>query len=478
MLAHLGVEVVPCRGLHRPGGGIEQLRVAAVAGDTPGQLEQCAGVERRSLGIAAVRRDDELVPQELDDFLRGVGPELQAHSGELAALFQQLTHNVAEVNIVVHHTFVDRDIGIAGHAEKALLGHGAGAENRGGVVGDELFHKGEAGRLAVLYEEYALKLAADRHDAVADALVFRVQLSNVVDILVVQKREWMAGVDNLGAEQREQFALEVGFPEMFLRLGQLGEIDFLVAFGGQCRDKVLEIFIALGLQFRHAGRDGGNLLGGGHVGDVVGLVVFQERLVVERTDAHHKELVHVAAKDGGKLDALAQRHGLFLCQGQYAAVKVEPAEFTVDEDAFRLFFQVDLLHLLYGGKARPAFCHAQGYPLDVGRVSQRRKCAVSGAVCDKGGGLLGAKARQGGQFLGSSGVDVDDCRGGGRRRRGHSRRDIHSGGALRLPHRRDEEQRPQDNQRRCGSRQRCEFPGCLHGRVPHFLLNFNYSTLL
>ncbi len=54
----------------------------------------------------------------------------------------------------------------------------------------------------------------------------------------------------------------------------------------------------------------------------------------------------------------------------------------------------------------------------------------------------------------------------------------YSGGALRLPHRRDEEQRPQDNQRRCGSRQRCEFPGCLHGRVPHFLLNFNYSTLL
>lgn len=68
--------------------------------------------------------------------------------------------------------------------------------------------------------------------------------------------------------------------------------------------------------------------------------------------------------------------------------------------------------------------------------------------------------------------------GGGRRRRCHSRRDIHNSGALRLPHRRDEEQRPQDNQRRCGSRQRCEFPGCLHGRVPHFLLNFNYSTLL
>ncbi len=76
-------------------------------------------------------------------------------------------------------------------------------------------------------KEYALKLAADRHDAVADALVFRVQLSDVVDILVVQEWEWMAGIDNLGAEQREQFALEVGFPEMFLRLGQLGEIDLL-----------------------------------------------------------------------------------------------------------------------------------------------------------------------------------------------------------------------------------------------------------
>ena len=44
----------------------------------------------------------------------------------------------------------------------------------------------------------------------------------------------------------------------------------------------------------------GNLLGGGHVGDVVGLIVFEQRLVVERADADHEELVHIAAEDSGK----------------------------------------------------------------------------------------------------------------------------------------------------------------------------------
>ena len=294
----------------------------------------------------------------------------------------------------------------------------------------------------------------------------------------------MAGIDDLRAEQRQQLALEVGFPEMLLRLGELGEVYLFVALLRQRRDKVLEVFIAFCLQFRHARRDGGDLLRRRHVGDVVGLIVFEQRLVVERADADHEELVHIAAEDGSKLDAFAQRHGFFLGKGQHAAVEVKPAEFTVDEDAFRLFFQVYLLLMIGSGQARPAFCHAQGYALDRSGVCQRGKRAVFLAVGYKRGGLPGAKARQGGQLLRRGRVDVDEGRC---LRRGsvHRRRDIRSGRALRLPDRGNEEQRPRRDEHRGQRGQHRQSARSLHGRflasppdssLPR-LLNFNYSIV-
>ena len=82
---------------------------------------------------------------------------------------------------------------------------------------------------------------------------------------------------------------------------------------------------AVRLQFRHARRNGSDLLRRRHVGDVVGLIVFEQRLVVERANADHEELVHIAAEDGGKFQALAQGHGFFFGQRQHAAVEVQPA---------------------------------------------------------------------------------------------------------------------------------------------------------
>ena len=111
---------------------------------------------------------------------------------------------------MIHHALVHRDVGVAGHTEQTLLLHGAGCKDRSGVVGDQLLHKSEAGRLAVLDEKHPLKLAADRHNTVADPLVFGVQLGNIVDILVVQEGERMAGVHDLRAEQGQQLTLEVG----------------------------------------------------------------------------------------------------------------------------------------------------------------------------------------------------------------------------------------------------------------------------
>ena len=312
--------------------------MAAVAGDAAGQFEQAAGIQRRGLGIAAIRRDDQLLPQELDDLLRSVRPELQAHSCQLAALFQQVAHDIAEVYVVVHHALVHGNIRIAGHAEEALLLHAAACKDGSGIVGDQLLHEGKAGLLAVLDEKHALKLAADGHDAVANAVVFAAQLGHVVNIFVVQKRERMAGIHDLRAEQRQELALEISFPEMLLLLAELGKVHLAVALLRQSSDKMLEVFVALCLQLGHAGRDSSNLLRRRHVGDVIGLVVFHQRLVVQRADADHEELVEVVREDRGEARAFDDRQVLILGKLEDALVELQPAQLTVEETVVRQWF--------------------------------------------------------------------------------------------------------------------------------------------
>ena len=202
---------------------------------------------------------------------------------------------------------------------------------------DEFLHKGKAGRLAVLDEQDPLKLAGDGHDAVMNTVRFVVQLNDVVGLLVAQKREGMPLVHDLRAEHGEQLPLEIGFPEMLLFLAQMGEIHLAVALLGQRIHKMLIIFVTFALQLRHPRRDGGDLLRGGHVGDHIGLVALEQRLVIERADPHHEKFVHVVGEDGGKLDALPQRHGLVLGEGQHTAVKVQPAQFPVDKNTVLRF---------------------------------------------------------------------------------------------------------------------------------------------
>ena len=261
---------------------------------------------------------------------------------------------------MVHHALVHGNIRIAGHAEEALLLYTAACKDGGGIVGNQLLHEGKAGLLAVLDEKHALKLAADGHDAVANAVVFAAQLGHVVNIFVVQKREWMAGIHDLRAEQRQKFSLEISFPEMLLLLAELGKVHLAVALLCQSSDKMLEVFVALCLQLGHAGRDSSNLLRRRHVGDVIGLVVFHQRLVVQRADADHEELVHIAAEDGGKFQALTQGHGFFFGQRQHAAVEVQPAQFTVDKNALGLFQGDSPLFMV---PFRRAFPSAPGPPI-------------------------------------------------------------------------------------------------------------------
>ena len=310
---------------------IEQL-LTAVRRHTGGQAVHAAQVQRRYLGQAAVGGDHQFFPQELDDVLRCIRPELQTDRRQLAALFQQFAHDVAEVDVMVHHALVHGDVRIAGHAEQAGFLHRALAEHHGRKMGDEFLYKGKVGFVFLTHEEDPLKLAVDGDDAVMYAVVFADQLHDIVGPLVAQEGERMALVHDLRAEDREDLVLEIAFPGMLLTFFQVGKVDLVVAVLCQLIQQVQIIFVALGLQFRHLGHDGRQLLRGGHVGHVVQLVVLEQRLVIQRPHAHHEELIQVAAEDGLKFETLPQRHGLILGQCQHAAVEVQPAEFAIDKN--------------------------------------------------------------------------------------------------------------------------------------------------
>ena len=102
---------------------------------------------------------------------------------------------------------------------------------------------------------------------------------------------------------------------------------------------MLIVFITLCLQLGYARGDGGDLFRWRHMGDDIQLIVFQQRLVIQRANTHHKKLIHIAAENGGKFDALCQGNAFFFGKGQHAAVKIQPAEFPVDKNALRRVFQ-------------------------------------------------------------------------------------------------------------------------------------------
>ena len=146
----------------------------------------------------------------------------------------------------------------------------------------------------------------------------------------------MAVVHHLGREHRLDLLLEVLLPEVLLFLVQLFKIQALVALFFQGRRQLVHDFVALFLQGRRLGHDGSQLLLGGHVGFILGFILLQQGLIVQRTDPDHEKLVQIAAVDPGKFQLFGQRNVLILGKGQHPLVKIQPAQFPVDENI--LFF--------------------------------------------------------------------------------------------------------------------------------------------
>ena len=241
---------------------------------------------------------------------------------------------------MIHHTFFHVDIRVAGDPEQTFFLYGILAEDAGRIVQHQLFGECKL-HSAVLFDKvHPLHLAGDRHDA--KTLLLRVlflEQHAKIDLLIAQKRERMAVIHDLWAEDGEQLRLEVFFPEMLFLLGQVVEIHLMIAVLRQIFQRLCVEFIAFFLHLRRFGHNGGQLLGGGHVGLVFPLFLFGLALLkvcalLQGSHAHHEKLVQIGAVNCQKLDPFAQRDILVLAQRQNAAIEIQPAQFAVDKDRF------------------------------------------------------------------------------------------------------------------------------------------------
>ena len=351
VLLHFLGEVVILRRKHGPCRRVEQLGVV-ISFHLAGQLIEEAQIERTLLLEDALVAEFQLCAEQTGDLGGGGGRDLQADSGQLAAAFEQVGHDLTIVDVVVHHALFDVDIGVARDTEDALLLNGVLAEDQGCEVHHQLFHKGKLG-LTILFDDvHPLHLAGNGNDAKARlAHVLFLQEDAQINLFVAEERERVAVINDLRTQNREQLALEILLPEMFLFSGEVGEIDLFIAMLRQIFEGLGVIFIALFLQLGRLGHDGVQLLLGGHVGLVLALFLFaahQVRALLQGADTHHEKFVQIGTVDCKELDLFAQRNVFIFSQHEYTPVEVQPAQFAVDENAI-LFHTESPFHLVMQG---------------------------------------------------------------------------------------------------------------------------------
>ena len=419
VLLHLGGKVVVRRGQHGPGRRVEQFR-AALGFDAAGELVEKAQVQRAFLLEHPLVGQQQPVAQQPFYLRRGRRRDLQAHSSQFAAALEQLGHDLAVIDVMIHHAFFHVDIRIAGNAEQAFFQNGLLAEDAGCKVQHQFFGKGKQ-RFAVLFNEVdAFHLAGDGDDAQAlPGRVLFLEQHAEVNFLIAQERERVAVVHDLRAEDREQLGLEILLPDMLVLFGQMVKIHLAVAIFGQCFQRFCVIFVAVLLQLGGFGHDGGKLLGGRHVGLVLALFLFalfllQVRALLQRAHAHHEELVQIGAINGKELDPLGQRHVFILAQRKDPPVEVQPAQLAVDKNG--IIAHVHSPFFRSAGKRCRSSAHSClacpgghdvfGQARNVCRICHLRERPILLPVCHNGPGTALAHAGQGAQSIHVGGVQV------------------------------------------------------------------------
>ena len=203
MLLYLGSQIIIRRRQHGARGGVEQCRVT-LGLHAAGKLEEEAQIQRALLQEHPLAGQFQTAAQQPLHLRCGGGSDLQTDSGQLAAAPEQLGHDLTVIDIVIHHALFYVDICVAGDPEQAFFLNRILAEDAGRIVQYQLLSEGKL-HSAVLFDEVQpLHLAGDGHDA--KALLLRVlflEQHAKIDLLVAQKRERVAVIHDLRAEDGE-----------------------------------------------------------------------------------------------------------------------------------------------------------------------------------------------------------------------------------------------------------------------------------
>ena len=323
---------------HGPGRRIEQFGMAVVF-NAGIQLVEEAEIQR-----ALLLKDPAVIQlqagaKHLGNLRGRRRGDLEPDGCQLAAALEQLGHDLAVIDIMIHHAFFDVNVGVPGDPEQAFFQDGFLGKNHADIVIDHFFGEGKLGFTVPLQEAQALHLAGNRDDAQAHVpflLVF--QQDAQVNLFVPQEREGMAVIHNLRAQDREQLALEVFLPEPLIFFGDLVKVHLPVAVLSQGLQSLVIVLVAVHLQLSRLGHDGIELFLRGHIGFVLRLFLFAFEVgpLLQGANAHHKELVQVGPVNGQKFQLLRQRDVLVLAQHQDPLVKIQPAQFPVDKNTFFL----------------------------------------------------------------------------------------------------------------------------------------------
>ena len=262
--------------------------------------------------------------QEGEQRLVGSSLDLQPDRGQPGALFEYLTHVLAEVAADVVVLILRGDIGVAGDRDHRLAHHLVLIKNLSGVLLDNLLDEQVAQPPLAELEEGGQALG-DGHDAEILPLP-PAQGHGHVEGLAGQGGEGVVGVHHLGGEDGGDVIPKVPLHLLFLLGVQLRDGQTADIAGPQAGLQLADHLVPLLVERANGGEDGGELLGGGQAALGVHMGLFHQGHVVDGAHPDHKEIVQVAGEDGGELEPLEQGDGLIPGLVQHPLVEAQPGQ--------------------------------------------------------------------------------------------------------------------------------------------------------
>ena len=301
-------------------GRIEQAAVQAV--QLIGVLQhQGAGAD-----IALLRHQLQPLQQHLPQGRR-LALHLQADRRQPLPLAQQLCHLGPQIQVLLVHGLVIAQVRVPGDRHHRLLFDLIDLEDLPQMMGQDVLrpHKG-AGAVRQHHDgRYHIR---HPHDAQPPLVPFPQQRRSVQG-LVLQVGERMAGVDDLGHQQRPHGLPVPGAHILPVAVFQLLIGDVHHAVLRQGTHQILIHLVPLPDQRHHRRIDPPQLLRRGKAPLVLLGAGGHQSQVRQAPHPHHEELVQIAGEDGEEAEPLHQRDGGVCGLLHHPLVKGQPAQLPV-----------------------------------------------------------------------------------------------------------------------------------------------------